>query len=113
MQIRIECIRNFYVGDHVYLCVRLRKSSLKLENRAKITPIYCGKFEVLNRIELVAYRLALLANIKYYDVFHISLLKKYVHDPNHLIDWNVIEVEPKGDFQTKRLCIINKKVTLL
>ena len=34
-----------------------------------------------------------------HNVFHVSLLKKYVHDPNHVINWDVIQVEPKGEIQ--------------
>ena len=31
--------------------------------------------------------------------FMFLLLKRYVHDPNHVINWDVIQVEPKGEFQ--------------
>ena len=34
-----------------------------------------------------------------HNVSHISLLKKYVPDANHVIDWNVIQVEPEGVLQ--------------
>jgi len=40
--------------------------------------------------------LALSASMNVHIVFHVSLLKKYVHDPNHVIDWNLIQVEPEG-----------------
>ena len=39
--------RYFSVGDHVYLRVRAKKSSLKLGSCAKLSPRYCGPFEVL------------------------------------------------------------------
>ena len=37
--------REFNVGDHLYLRVRERKSSLKLGSCAKLSPRYCGPFE--------------------------------------------------------------------
>ena len=45
--------------------------------------------------------------------FHVYLLKKYVHDPNHVINWDVIQVEPKGDFQIEPMRILDRKVTML
>ena len=82
--------RYFSVGDHVYLRVRARKSSLNLGSCAKLSPRYCGPFEVLERIELVAYLLAFPTRTRAHNFFHVSLLKRYVHDPNHVINWDVI-----------------------
>ena len=39
--------REFSIGDHVYLSVRAKKSSLKLGICAKLSPRYYGPFEVL------------------------------------------------------------------
>ena len=79
--------------------MREKKSSLKLRSCAKLSPRYCGSFEVLERIGPIAYRLALPASTRAHNVFHVSLLKKYVHDPNNVRNWDVIQVEPEGEFQ--------------
>jgi len=71
----------------VYVKVKPRKISLRLGNCVKLSPRYCGPFEILARIGPVAYQLALLATIKVHNVFHVSLLKKYVHDATHVINW--------------------------
>ena len=105
--------RDFNVGDHVYLRVRENKSSLKLGSCAKLSPRYCGSFEVFERIGLVAYRLAFPASTRAHNVFHVYFLKKYVHDPNHVINSDVIQVEAEGDFQTDPLRILDRKVTVL
>ena len=76
--------REFIVGDHVYLRVRPRKSSLKLGSCAKFSPRYCGTFEVLERICPIAYRIAFPTNTRAHNVFHVSLLTKYVHDLNNV-----------------------------
>jgi hypothetical protein len=80
---------------------------------AKLTPWYCGPFEVLDRVGLVAYRLALPPIVKAHNIFHVLLLKKCVHDANHIIDWSVIQVEPEGEFIPKPQCILDRKETLL
>ena len=54
----------FSVGDHVYLRVRAKKSSLNLGSCAKMSPRYCGSFEVLETIAPVAYRLAFPASTR-------------------------------------------------
>ena len=41
---------DFHVGDNVYLIVRPRKCSLKRGSCSKLSPKYCGSFEVLERI---------------------------------------------------------------
>jgi hypothetical protein len=100
----------FGVGDHVFLKVKARCSSLKLGKYSKLASCYCGPFEILERIGLLTYMLALPASLCIHNVFHVSLLKKYVHDANHVIDWNVIQVEPEGIFQVRPVCILDHKV---
>ena len=65
----------FCVGDHVYLRVRPRKSYLKLGSCAKLSPRYCGSFEVLERIGPVAYRLALHARTRAHIFFMFLYLR--------------------------------------
>ena len=76
------------MGEHVFIKVKPKNSSLKLGRYAKIEPRYCGPFETLFRFGPMAYQLALLPNFKFHNVFHISVLKRYVHDATHVINWN-------------------------
>jgi hypothetical protein len=91
--------REFRVGDHVFLKVNAKKSLVKLGRCSKLAVHYCGPLETLEIIDHVAYMLALHASMHIHNMFHVSLLKKYFHDPNHIIDWIVIQVEHEGDFQ--------------
>ena len=67
-----------------------RKNSFKLGSCAKLAHRYCRPFEILPRVEPMAYQLALPPNIRIHNMFHISILKKCVHDATHVINWNVI-----------------------
>ena len=93
--------------------MRAKKSSLKLGSCAKLSLRYCGPFEVLERIGPIAYRHAFPTMTRAHNVFHVSFLKKYVHDPNHVINWDVMQVEPEGEFQIKPKRILVSKVTML
>jgi hypothetical protein len=95
------------VGDHVFLKVKANRSSLKLGSCAKLAARFCGPFEILERIGPVSYMIALLASMSFCNVFHVSLLKKYIPDANHVIDWNVIQVEQEGTFQVHPVRILD------
>ena len=97
------------IGEHVFVKVKPRKCSFKLGTCAKLAPRYCGPFEILSRVGPVAYQLALPPNLRIHNVFYISILKNYVHDATHVIDWNVIQIEPEGYFQVEPDCILNKR----
>lgn len=88
--------RKFKADNHVIIRVKPKKSSLKLRSCAKQAPKYCKPFEILERIGLGAYGLAFPSNIRARNVYHVSLLKKYAHDSNRILDWIMIQVEPNG-----------------
>jgi hypothetical protein len=91
--------RKFKVGEYVLLKVKPKKISLKLGSCTKLSARLCDPFEILDIIGSVAYMLALPISMNVHNVFHVSLLEKYVHDPNHVIDWHLIQVEIEGEFQ--------------
>ena len=106
-------LKELQVGEHVYLHTKQKKSSLQIGSCAKLAPRFYGPFNIVERIGLVAYQLALPPTVKVHDVFHISLLNKYVKDVDHVIDWYVLQVEPDGEFQPEPQCILQKKVLMI
>ena len=84
----------FQVGEHVYLCIKPKKRSLRIGSCAKLEPKYCMPFEILERIGPVAYRLALPPTVKVHDDFYVSLLKIYVKNVDNVIDWSALQVDP-------------------
>lgn len=90
--------KEFQVGEQVYFHIKPKKSSLRIGSCVKLAPRVCGPFSIIERIGPVAYPLALPPTVKVHDVFHVSLIKKYVKDVDHVIDWSILQVEPDGEF---------------
>ncbi|GLT29333.1 hypothetical protein SLA2020_042070 [Shorea laevis] len=83
----------FEVGDQVFLKVSPTRGVLRFGIRGKLSPRYIGPYPILERIGGVAYRLELPGNLAgVHDVFHVSLLRKYVPDPSHIIDPEPIQL---------------------
>ena len=101
------------MGDHVFLKVKDRRISLKLGNCSKFAVRYFGPFEILERIGHVAYMLSFHASMSIHNVFHVSLLKKYIPNANNVIDLNVIQVEQEGVFQVHLVCILDYNIKKL
>ena len=57
--------------------------------------------------------MALPPNLKVHNVFHISILKRYVHDATHVINWNDVQVEPEGYFLVALDCILERREIFL
>lgn len=90
--------KEFHVGEQVYLRIKLKKISLRVGACAKQAPRFCEPFSIIKRIGPIAYQLSLPPIVKFNDVFHVSLLKKYVEDVYHVLDWFLLQVEPYGEF---------------
>jgi hypothetical protein len=106
-------LRYFKVVEHVFLKVKVKRSSIILGCCPKLAARYCGPFEILEMIGLVAYMLAFPASMRVYNVFLLSLLNKYIPNANHIIYWNVIQVENEGDFWVESMHILGKKVKMI
>ena len=101
--------KDYQIGDHVYLKVKAKRSSLSLGRCGKLAPRFCEPFKILAKRGIVAYELALPSHIKFHNIFHTSLLKKYVYDTKHVIDWSLIQMEPEGEFVPEPLHILDKR----
>lgn len=71
----------FTVGDKVFLKISPWKGVVHFRERWKLDLRFFGPFIVLEKFGLVAYHLELPPKLeKIHNVFHVSMLKKYVAD---------------------------------
>ena len=76
----------FQVSNYVFLKVSPIKGVMRFGKKEKLAPRYIGPFEILERIGMVAYRLALPLNMsQVHQVFHVSMLRRYISDPSHML----------------------------
>ena len=66
------------MGDQVFMRISPWKGVLRFGKKGKLSPRYMGPYEIVERIEEVAYRLRLPPELAIiHDVFHVSMLRKY------------------------------------
>ena len=104
----------FEVGDHVFLKVMRKRGVVRFGKRGKLSPRFIGSFEILKRVGTFAYRLALPPSMSgVHEVFHVSMLRKYTPDLDHVVDWGQIEVDTNGTFEEGPVCIVDSRDQVL
>ena len=75
------------MGDHVFLKVMHKRRVVRFGKQGKIALRYIGHFEILERVGIVAYRLALPPSLScVHEMFHVSMLRKYTPYPTQEVD---------------------------
>ncbi|GKV24657.1 hypothetical protein SLEP1_g34241 [Rubroshorea leprosula] len=104
----------FEVGDHVFLKVSPTRGVLRFGIQGKLSPRYIGPYPILERIGEVAYRLELLGNLAgVHDVFHVSLFRKYVSDPSHIINPEPIQLREDLTYDEHPIRILDFKERIM
>ena len=80
------------VGGKVPLKVSSWRKIIQFGKKGKLSPRFIGSYEILERIGLMAYRLALpLELAKFHNVFHVSMLRRYYSDESHILPMQEIQ----------------------
>ncbi|XP_022927109.1 uncharacterized protein LOC111434046 [Cucurbita moschata] len=104
----------FEVGDKVFLKVAPMKGVLRFRCKGKLSQRFIGLFEILERVGQVAYQLALprvLSGV--HNVFHVSMLRLYIYDPSHVIDFKPLRLDKGLNYEEEPVQIVDREVKTL
>ena len=104
----------FQVGDEVLLKVSPSKGVVRFGTKGKLSPRYIGPFPIVARVGKLAYRLELPESlIGVHDVFHVSMLRKYLRDPEHHITLEPVTIEQDLTFESRPVKILEESERVL
>ena len=87
---------------------------MRFGKKGKLSPWYIGPFEILERVGDRAYRLALPPNLlTVHNVFHVSMLRKYIANPTHIIHHEPVEWSPDLSYEEMPIKIIDRQTRKL
>ncbi|GER51104.1 retrotransposon protein [Striga asiatica] len=100
----------FEQGDKVFLKVTLMKGVVRFEKRGKRQPRFIGPFDILERVGVTAYRLKLPPELSgVHNVFHVSMLRKYVYEPCHVVNFDELEVRQNLTYDEQPVAVLDRK----
>ena len=101
-------------GDHVFLMANLVIGVGSTLKSKKLNPKFIGPYQILQRVETVAYRVALPPNLSnLHDVFHVSQLQKYISDSSHVIQRDEVQTQDNLTVETMAIRIEDRKMKQL
>ena len=102
------------IEDKVFLRVAPMKGVMRFGKKGKLSPRFVGPFEVLERVGEVAYRIALpLALSGIHNVFHESMLRKYIPDPSHVLSYEPLQIRDNLSYEEVSVEILDRKEQVL
>ena len=84
------------------------KGVMRFGKYGKLSPCYIGPFEILDRVGVVAYRLALSPDLSMiHPIFHVSMLRKYISNPSHILAPQVVQLDENLSYEEKPVAIVD------
>ncbi|KAA3466384.1 pol protein [Gossypium australe] len=80
------------------------------DKKRKLSPRFVGAYEILDKVRPMVYRLALPPRLsKIHNVFHVSMLRSYRSNLNHVIHVEEVEVESNLSYEEEFIRILAKE----
>ena len=87
---------------------------VRFGKREKLSSRYIRPFEVLERVGIIVYQLALPPSLlSVHAVFLVSMFQKYTLDPTHVVDWGELIVDVDGIFEEGPMRIMDSRDQVL
>ncbi|XP_028104470.1 uncharacterized protein LOC114303531 [Camellia sinensis] len=104
----------FEISSHVFVKATPMKGHPRFSKMGKLTSRYVGPFQILEKVSSVAYRVALpLSMGQVHNVFHVSVLRGYLPDPSHVIDYHQITLDDKLTYEETPIRILDRQLKQL
>ena len=100
----------FEIKDKVFPRLSPRRGLIQFWRKGKLSPWYIEPYGILACVGLVAYKLKLSTKLsRTHKVFHVSILRKYVPDPSHVLQEETLEVQENLTYVERPLGMLDKK----
>ncbi|TYJ97418.1 putative DNA/RNA polymerases superfamily protein [Cucumis melo var. makuwa] len=104
----------FQIGEQVFLKSSPWRGVLHFGRKGKLSPRYTGPYQIIKRVGLAAYRLELPTELaRIHDVFHVSMLRKYISDLSHVFQVQPIELKEDLSYREEAVQILDRKEQVL
>ena len=104
----------FEVGDRVFLKVSPLRGVMWFGKKGKLSPRFIGPFEITQRVGKLAYKIALPPDlVGTHDVFHLSMLRKYIANPDVIVEYKPLEIQEGLTYVEEPVKIVDKKDQVL
>ena len=98
----------------VFLRISPWKGVLRFGKRGNLSPRYIGPYKIVERIGEVAYRLELPSYLdRIHDVFHVSMLRKYIPNPSHVLTEQPVEIQENLTYEEEPVQILDRREQVL
>ena len=101
----------YEIDGKLFLKVSPWKKVMRLGKKGKLSPKFIGPNEVIKKVGPIAYRLALPSELeKIHNVFHVSMLRRYMSDPSHVVSSETVELRPDLTYEEEAVDILAREV---
>ncbi|XP_028121771.1 uncharacterized protein LOC114318995 [Camellia sinensis] len=87
------------------------KRQTRCRTNGKLAARYIGPYEIIEKINPVAYRVALPPDMKHvHNVFHVSILRGYLRDHFHVIEPTHVLLSDDYTYEELPIQIVNRRI---